>query len=142
MSIFTKCQGQKKDWGLLRLIFALIFLGSMFMYMFKICVFHIWINFFLNEQIKFFFFLDAAVEFFNVNKKIFYYYFSCHLSFKSANNTYHLSHINFLLVSWRWKPNWLQVKNNRNQIDCYKNVGTKLTAIPKYKDQNDILAKI
>ena len=36
--------------------------------------------------------------------------------------------------------NWLQIKNNNGQINCYQNVGTKLTMTPKYKNQNDIFA--
>ena len=27
-----------------------------------------------------------------------------------------------------------------DQIDCYKNLGTKLTMIPKYRDQNSVFA--
>ena len=32
----------------------------------------------------------------------------------------------------------MQVENNRNQIDCYQNVGTKLTVTPKCRDQNGV----
>ena len=31
-----------------------------------------------------------------------------------------------------------QVKNSKDQIDCYQNVGTKLTVTPKCKDQNGV----
>ena len=33
-------------------------------------------------------------------------------------------------------------KNNRDQIDRYQNVRTKLTVTPKYKDQNGVFALI
>ena len=37
-----------------------------------------------------------------------------------------------------WRPNWLQIKSDRDQINCYQNVRTKLIMIPKYRDQNSI----
>ena len=35
----------------------------------------------------------------------------------------------------------MQDENNRDQINCYKNVGTKLTVALKCRDQNSIFAK-
>ena len=37
-------------------------------------------------------------------------------------------------------PNWLQFKNNMDQINYYQNVRTKLTIIQKYKNQSSIFA--
>ena len=34
----------------------------------------------------------------------------------------------------------MQVENNKDQIDCYQNVGTKLTMTLKCRDQNGIFA--
>ena len=34
----------------------------------------------------------------------------------------------------------MQIENNKDQIDYYQYVGTKLTVIPKCKDQNDVSA--
>ena len=35
----------------------------------------------------------------------------------------------------------MQIENNRDQIERYQNVGTKLTVTPKFKDQNSVFAK-
>ena len=56
-----------------------------------------------------------------------------------ANIANRLSHKHFPLVSVR--TNWEQTKNNNDQIDCYHNVGTKLTMTSKYNNQNSIFAK-
>ena len=34
--------------------------------------------------------------------------------------------------------NWPQFENDRDQINCYQNIGTKLTIIQKYNNQNGI----
>ena len=35
-------------------------------------------------------------------------------------------------------PNYLQVENNEDQVDCYQNVGTKLSVTLKYNEQKCI----
>ena len=35
----------------------------------------------------------------------------------------------------------MQIENNKDQIDCYQNVGTKLTVTLKCMDQNGVFAK-
>ena len=32
----------------------------------------------------------------------------------------------------------MQIENNKDKIDYYQNVGTKLTVTPKFRDQNDV----
>ena len=61
---------------------------------------------------------------------------SCKL--KWAKSTICLPCRHIPLVRWWQWLNWLQVKNNRDQIDCYKNVDTKLIVASKYKDQNSV----
>ena len=36
----------------------------------------------------------------------------------------------------------MQVENNKDQIDCYQNIGTKLIVTPKYKDKNSDFTKL
>ena len=67
----------------------------------------IWINvfFLFLLLLLLFIYLKLKINFFNSNvdvafffNKIFFYYFSCHVSFNSANNTHHLPCRCFLLV--------------------------------------------
>ena len=38
------------------------------------------------------------------------------------------------------KLNWFQIENNKDQINCYKNIRTKLNATSKCRDQYSIFA--
>ena len=45
-------------------------------------------------------------------------------------------------VNGRDQINQLQFENNRDQINCYQNVGTKLIVTPIWRDQNRVFAFI
>ena len=90
----TAAWGIKDEWCFWRLIwFRFYFSGFMFLFTLKI-VPDLNSCHFLFLFYFYFFKIDwshADVAFYNVNKKIFYYYFSCHISFKYANNAHCLS---------------------------------------------------